>query len=204
MTKVTFFADNNLAPIADIGAGESHSSVLLQDGSVYASGLAACLGNEELSGNIVSFVKVEFDKPLLFTSLYCSHSCTLISTNDGIWYAFGNSSKQRSPYFGAPLTRTPSRVDAHWPKTSSLENTTELQPVKIKKLVHSLTAFFMLSEDNQLYVVGSNAYGELGMQASGNDVSNWSLHPFVKQPVGDVFAGRYTSFILYNNYNNSN
>ncbi len=176
-TQVVFFVGKSA--IQDVQAGAFHSIVLLADGSLYAMGKKECCGQASATANFYSPVPVSVGTKI--ASICCSSFCTIVQTVNDEWYAFGDTSTQPQPAYGKEVSLTASRIDDVFPKG-----------IKIKKLVATSNAFFLLSYKNDLYVVGNGGNGEMGMK-NGESIYKWTL---CKNNVADVQTGYYNSFVF--------
>lgn len=166
--------------------GFHHTIVLLQDGSVYAMGDKACCGQASTTGHFYSPVLVSVGNATKIASFCCSAFCSIVQTVNDEWYAFGNAQNQNEPAYGKEVSLTASRIDDVFPKG-----------IKVKKLAATYHAFFLLSDKNDLYVVGNGYNGEMGMNNDksdkGKDIDKWTL---CKSNVINVQTGVHNSFIF--------
>lgn len=177
-TRVVFF--DLLPPIVKIEAGDCFSMVLLANGSLYAMGHKDRCGQASAINNFVSPVQVVIPNTHL-TFVCCSKACTLVQSSSQ-WFAFGQAGilGQDAPAFGKPVTSTATVIHDSFPQVS------------IVKLVASYFAFFLLSNDGTVYVVGNGRAGDMGIQ-NGKNIDKWTV---AMQNVHRVFAGQHNSFFV--------
>lgn len=155
--------------------------VLLQDGSLYAMGKTDCCGQESEIDCFFSPVLVSVGNTSKISSICCSYYCTIVQTINNEWYGFGYKSRQSSPAYGKTVSLLSERIDVAFPKG-----------IQVKKLITTTNSFFLLSTKNELYVVGRNDSGEMGMN-NGKNIDKWTL---CKRNVIDVQTGYDISFLF--------
>lgn len=198
--QIEFF--NNKPPIRDIKAGCTHAVVLLQDGSLYAMGERGTCGRVwgKCHFHYYEPTRVPIGTPIL-SICTCSGACTIVQSINNEYYAFGNAERQTLPAYGKHIQTIPERIDNVFPVYQSLENLTTLpntdhtflpNQIQVKKLVSSLTSFFLLMSNNDLYVVGKGSHGEMGIANCGK-LEKWT---FCKSNIADVQASPFNSFIF--------
>lgn len=178
-TRIVYFSE--LAPIKGVQAGNGFCIVLLEDGSLHAMGKSTCCGQTHVH-------KFDYFAPIQVrtcnmqvVSLCCSSACTIIKSQNNEWYAFGDASSIAVP--GKKITGAVSRIDDAFPKDA-----------KIKKMVASMNAFFLLDDNNVLHVAGNTSYGEMGI-GYYCFAPTWRI---CKHEVVDVQAGAVHSFVFCN------
>lgn len=183
---MTFFSDK--PAIASVAAGYFHSIVLLQNGKIYAFGYSSCCGvvkqKDTLAPVLVSIPNCT--SPI--TNIVCSSYCTLAQGSDGTWYAFGNSN-QLPPAYGKAVTAVPAPINDVFPISSITK-----EPIRVRKIVATFYCYLAITEENELYIVGCNTNGELGL-GNTNNCTEWTKHPSVDSVV-DVQTGWYNVFVL--------
>lgn len=185
---MAFFNDK---PIASLAAGQEHSIVLLQNGLLYAFGFEKCCGSDtKLDTSVPTLVSFPNSTNAIVTSIRCASYCTIIECSHGVWYGFGNNAKQKEPAYGKPITALPSRIDDVFPLHESSQKT-----VKVKKMVATSNSFFILTTENDLYVIGGNHFGETGLQSE--NVAKWTKQEDATSIV-DVQTGWTIAVLLTN------
>lgn len=185
--NLSFFNDK---PIASLHAGARHSIVHLQNGQVYAFGYQNCCGMES-SNHVLVPTLVSLPNDALAECIVCSSFCTLVCTTNKQWYAFGNASEQSKPAYDKSVTSIASRIDDVFPISP-----TSKKQVQVKTLLATRYAFFLLSIDNELFVIGYGGNGEMALGHT-NDVSSWTYHSLVEHgKIANIQAGWYNFFIL--------
>lgn len=161
--------------------------MLLQNGSVYAFGIANCCGQQ--NDDILSPILVSI--PNAITAITCGGYCTIAKCNDQSWYAFGNATNQNAPAYGIAVTAVPSIINDKYPVSE-----TSKEPIQIQKISATMFCFYMISYENELYVAGYNSkYGELGT-GNLNNAATWKKRT-VESSFVDVQTGWHNSFTLY-------
>lgn len=167
---VPFFKESS---ILHVDGGVGFTMVLQSNGNVYAMGDKYCCAQYSTTSNYYIPVLVSVSN---VRSILCSIACTILRTSDNAYYAFGNADAQPSPAYGK-ITVNPTQMN-------------NLPNVPIKTLVASCNAFFLLSTNGEMFVIGNDDFGEMNMQ---RNVNSWTKSG---SKVSNVFVGRRNSFLL--------
>ena len=196
-TEVTTF--RNKSPIHTIDNGYCYTTLLLADGSVYAMGDKRYCG-QSLSDHAYTPVLVVI--PLLqqgmsskskskIVSVCCSDYGTIVGTNDNQWFAFGDAEYAKNnnhPGYGKAVSVAVTSLNDALPKDSKTKKTKN-----IKKIVATCHSYMLLTDDYEMYGVGTNKYGELGL-GHEKAVATWQKLKLTSNAIVDVQAGGHNFF----------
>lgn len=172
-TKVDFFDDK--PSIQDVKAGWHYAVVLLENGSLYAMGSKDGCGQGVSKDHFYSPVLVSIGNANKIASISCTSFITAVQTFNSEYYAFGHHRSDAPEVYFKPHS-----ISFTFPKG-----------IRVKKLVSTDNAVFLLNHENEIYVCGHGRYGEMGIK--NNLPNHWTL---CKENTIDIQTGSFNSFFF--------
>ena len=184
-------SDNyNNKTIAKIYAGGSHSFILTEDGEVYAFGNNKN-GQLGLDDNLERLIPTKIDsthygnKKIIEISAGSLHS--LILTEDGEVYAFGNNKKGQLGLNDTDERLVPTKIDSNYYGNK-----------KITQISTGDSHSLILTEDGEVYAFGYNGKGQLGLNNKTDRLVPTKIDSthYGNKKIAQIFAGSLHSFVL--------
>lgn len=183
-----------LSDVKSIKIGLEHTLALTHTGNIYAWGNNSYgqlgLGHTDYGSQPQ---KLELSN---VKKIGCGINFSFALTSDNKFYIWGSNNIEFAGYVTDPDKTTPQQfVPSKHPEyyfwdRSDVFKSEHIQPYHIKKIAYGISHVFMLMTSGQLYVFGSNAYGQLGISDSYRQLDAYDKYhvQFQKISLGSVVA----------------
>jgi alpha-tubulin suppressor-like RCC1 family protein len=180
----------DFGPVTKIAAGDSHTIILLENGSVWAAGYNnyGQLGTGDTFQR-TAFTQMATDPAATFIDIAAAGNYSLALKNDGTVWATGYNN------YGQLGIGTSGTGESRATLTQMTDNNSDITAIAAGQS-HSL----VLKNDGTVWATGYNNYGQLGIGTSGTGENRATLTQMTSSnsSVTAITAGLYHSLVLKN------